>query len=70
MRCDPPGNNSMPKPKFYFVHETVRYTPRKNFTSEVLPGVWEEAALLDRIGRDRLDELVRYPTIIEVIGDA
>jgi hypothetical protein len=53
-------------PKFYFVHEVVRYDAGGR-VSEVLPGVWEAEPLLDRIGQARLDELVRYPKLVEEI---
>jgi hypothetical protein len=60
--------------KFYFVHEVVRYSPLPQKlsvpTSEILPGVWEEAVLVNRLGRDRLDELARYPAIVEEIRPA
>jgi hypothetical protein len=53
--------------KFYMVHEVIRYASRPAFTSEVLPGIWEEAVLVNRLGQDRLAELVRYPKILEEI---
>ncbi len=56
--------------KFYFVHEVVRYGTNSSFTSEILPGVWEEEVLVKRLGQDRLNELVRYPKVIEEIDPA
>jgi hypothetical protein len=57
--------------KFYLVHTVVRYNPipqrLSTRTNEILPGVWEEAVLVDRLGRERLDELARYPAIVEAI---
>lgn len=53
--------------KFYLVHEVVRYGYHPSITKEIQPGVWEEAVLVDRLGRDRLDELARYPKILEEI---
>jgi hypothetical protein len=57
--------------KFYFVHTVVRYNPIPQRlsarTNEILPGVWEEDVLVDRLGRERLDELVRHPAIVEAI---
>jgi hypothetical protein len=49
------------------VHEVVRYGKHPAISSEILPGVWEEEVLLNRLGQDRLAELVRYPKILEEI---
>ena len=58
--------------KFYFVHTVLRYNPAPTRpstpTSEIQPGVWEEDVLLNRLGRERLDQLAQHPNIVEEIA--
>lgn len=58
---------SVTAPVFYRVKEVIIYQRTLAITSEIIPGIWEEAILLQRLGQERWDSLRRFPNLVERI---
>lgn len=52
-------------PRFWWVKQVVYYRIGRNLIGEIVPGVWEEAALVEKLGEGRMQTLIILKDVIQ-----